>query len=103
MNSGTSRGREHYVFVQICATPLAISCRTAYSAHMEQRIAHDTSNTSGLRRVLDDRGTTQHWLAKKLGVSDSKVSYWCRGERPIAPDMIPVIAELLKVRQKDIR
>ena len=70
---------------------------------MTQRIAHDTPNTSGLRRVLDDQGRTQHWLALRLGVSDSKISYWCRGERPVDPEVIPVIAKLLKVRQGDIR
>ena len=70
---------------------------------MERRIAHDTPNTTGLRRVLEARGTTQHWLARQLGVSDSCMSYWCRGTRPIDPGVVPVIAKLLKVRQKDIR
>ena len=70
---------------------------------MERRIAHDTYHTTGLRRVLHERGIKQHWLARQLGVSDGVISYWCRGERPIPQETVAVIAKLLKVAQRDIK
>ncbi|WP_064956017.1 helix-turn-helix domain-containing protein [Microbacterium arborescens] len=42
-----------------------------------------------LRTVTDDATGVE--IARKLGVSDSKVSYWKRGERP------PTIAEAIAV------
>jgi transcriptional regulator with XRE-family HTH domain len=70
---------------------------------MERRIAHDTPHTTGLRRVLQERGIKQRWLARQLGVSDGVIGYWCRGEQPIPREDIAAIAKLLKVRQGDIR
>lgn len=69
---------------------------------MQNSIIQSTPETP-LRRVIRARGMKQGFLAKRIGVSDDRMSRWCRGDMEIDPKYIPVLAKELRVRQKDLR
>lgn len=55
-----------------------------------------------IKEVLEDKGITQTWLAKKLGKSFSIVNaYACNRQQPPL-ETLYVIAEMLQVQVKDL-
>lgn len=55
-----------------------------------------------IKEVLEDKGITQTWLAKKLGKSFSVVNaYACNRQQPPLETLFE-IAEILQVQVKDL-
>ena len=48
-----------------------------------------------LKRKLKNHERSQRWLAKKLGITSTYVSMWCRGERPITRAFVRKIQKWL--------
>ena len=57
---------------------------------------------SHLKQVLKERGISQVWLAKQIGVSDRQVRYWCSGERLPSIIYAVKVAETLGVEVEKI-
>lgn len=55
-----------------------------------------------ITQVLDERGSSQTWLAKKLGKSFSTVNAYCCNR--YQPDLVTLlaIAKILRVNLKDL-
>ena len=68
---------------------------------MTNRIAHTTSNTP-LARLMDDQGRRSLWLAQRVGVSQSLVRWWRRGERSITAKHLSAVAEALGVTVEEL-
>ena len=54
-----------------------------------------------IRAVLEDKGISQTWLAKKLGRSFSAVAYVCNRTQPNLTTLLE-IAQLLSVDMKEL-
>jgi transcriptional regulator with XRE-family HTH domain len=48
-----------------------------------------------LKRILEDEGRKQAWLARRLGVTRGTVGAWANGIRVPAPEVRARVAELL--------
>lgn len=57
---------------------------------------------SRLKETLKERGISQVWLAKQVGVSDRQVRYWCSGERLPSLKYATKVAEVLGVEVEKI-
>lgn len=57
---------------------------------------------SHLKQTLKERGISQVWLAKQIGVSDRQVRYWCSGERLPNLKYAAKVAEALGVEVEKI-
>lgn len=57
---------------------------------------------SRLKETLKERGISQVWLAKQVGVSDRQVRYWCSGERLPNIKYATKVAEVLGVEVEKI-
>jgi plasmid maintenance system antidote protein VapI len=51
---------------------------------------------TGLKKFIDDNGTKQTWIAKKLNVDPSLVCLWVSGTRRIQVDELVALSKLLK-------
>lgn len=56
---------------------------------------HDGSHP--VDALLDARGSTKRWLAKKLGMKESTLSRYLLGNRPAPIDLYERIADVLHV------
>lgn len=56
-----------------------------------------------LKQLIQERGLTQRWVAKQLGIGEDHVNRWCAGKAEIKPEYIRPLAKLLRVRQKDLK
>lgn len=62
-----------------------------YNLHTMKRARIETP----LKRVLEDEGRTQAWIARRLGVSRTQVGFWVHGINiPTEPNRVR-IADLL--------
>lgn len=57
---------------------------------------------SHLKQVLKERGISQVWLAKQVGVSDRQVRYWCSGEQMPTLRYALAVADALSLDVKKI-
>lgn len=60
------------------------------------------SVTLRIREVLKERGMLQKELAKKLGVSNVTVNYWCKNQTMPSIDTLSEIAKILTVKVSDL-
>lgn len=85
--------------LRICPhDPLTAVRSPLYVVHLN-RGEHVTK----LYQLIKDRGLTQRWIARQLGVSEDKFNRWAEGKAPIDPAYIRPLAKVLMVRQKDLR
>lgn len=61
-----------------------------------------TPEHTPLFTVLDRQGRRPSWLAERLGVSPTLVTFWCSGRRRIREAYVPRIAELLGVTEEEV-
>lgn len=50
-----------------------------------------------LKALMEKKGSKQRWLADKLEITESLVSQWINGTKPITKRHIPFIKKLLEV------
>lgn len=52
---------------------------------------------TNIKKYLDDNGIKQGWLAKKIGISPVRMSYYMNGKRKLKADMFIQICQTLSV------
>lgn len=55
-----------------------------------------------IKAVLAEKGTTNNWLAERLGVNKASVSKWCTNSMQPTVEMLFRIAEALDVEARDL-
>lgn len=55
-----------------------------------------------LKKILNERGLKQMWVAKKLGVTQATISNWVRGKGYPTPAHLIALCELLNINLEDI-
>ncbi len=55
-----------------------------------------------IKEVLEEKGLTQIWLAKKLGKSYNMVNSYAKNRRQPSIEILYEIAKILKVEAKDL-
>ena len=55
-----------------------------------------------IKEVLEEKGITQIWLAKKLGKSYNMVNSYAKNRRQPSVELLFEIAKILKVEAKDL-
>lgn len=55
-----------------------------------------------IKEVLEEKGLTQIWLAKKLGKSYNMVNSYAKNRRQPSIELLFRIAEILKVEPRDL-
>jgi DNA-binding transcriptional regulator YdaS (Cro superfamily) len=56
-----------------------------------------------LRAVMARQGRQSIWFARQMGVSQSLVNKWSKGERRMSPMQIKRAAEVLGVKEQEIQ
>lgn len=61
-----------------------------------------TEKINRIKVVLVEQGKTGKWLAEQLGKNEATISRWCSNTSQPSLEMLVQIANVLKVKTKDL-
>lgn len=68
----------------------------------KERIQRDQAIGKRIKKTLEEKHLTQHWLAEKVGVTDKTMSIYLFGDATISPGRLKDIACALEVTVEDL-